>query len=227
MVRSRDRGHLEALQERFPELAGFTIHESPNNDYRFRLFCPKELWAPILGKLALDVDYDNFKDAVGAWQGKQGRAYQNAHSDVWVVMYDFQKHKHGPGIYHRLKAEHEGDVFEVADDLFPDEDADEEEAVVAFARHVPDADDDVLLVQDGDLPDPHDGPVMGVIWWLDNWTSPEEAYAAAVQAGVLPLVAHPIFGRVEWGKLDDDPDRIVPVYDFEARDVPPAEDVVG
>lgn len=226
MVRSRDRAHLEALQERFPELAPLEVIESPHNDYRFRLFVARETWAVILGKLVLDVDYDNFKNAVGAWQGKQGAPYKDALSSVWGVMYDYQRRKHGPGIYDRLKDEHEGGLFDEGNDLFTEE-VEEEEIIGCLdgmAPRVPEPDDEVLLVTDDT---DSDAPVVGVIWWPDNWTSPEEAYTAAVQSTVLPLVGRPIFTRVEWGRLEDDPDQAVPVYDFEAQDVPSADDVIG
>jgi hypothetical protein len=62
MVRGRLRSHLEALEERFPELLGKSeIQESSGTDYAFRLFVPKSTWTQVLAGLAEETDYDNFK----------------------------------------------------------------------------------------------------------------------------------------------------------------------
>ena len=173
----------------------------------------------------LDVDYDNFKNATGHWQGEQGAPYEDALSNVWAVMYDYQRRKYGPGIYDRLNAEHEGGMFEGEDEFFEDDEDEEEEEdaedIAGMARHEPEPDDEVLLVRD------ESGIPIGVIWWPEHWTSPEEAYAAAVQAGVLELVGRPAFNKEQWRDTKTHCGMRMPAFDFEAKDVPPAGDVVG
>ena len=90
MVRGRVRKHLMNLQERFPELRQFPIHESTQTDYRFRLLgVPKETFAGVLADLARDLAYDNFKEAAARAE-KTSRAYERALHDIWSVMYRLQ-----------------------------------------------------------------------------------------------------------------------------------------
>ncbi len=92
MVRARAEAHLKALIERFPaELAAVEIRIFEGTDYAFRIFLSKTIWAKIVGELALELDYDNFKDHVGEFQGPAGKGYKKALSDVWNVMYDYQE----------------------------------------------------------------------------------------------------------------------------------------
>lgn len=91
MVRARDRAHLEALQERFPDrLGGCEIREFPNADYRWRIFADKADWANALAELAAETDYGNFKGEVSRRQGP-GSDYERALHEVWAVMHDLQE----------------------------------------------------------------------------------------------------------------------------------------
>lgn len=92
MVRARVRGHLEALQRRFPDLLGqCEIRESAGTDYAFRIFVAKPVWAHVLSGLAEETDYDNFKAEVARHQGPSGDAYEHALHEVWSVMNRLQK----------------------------------------------------------------------------------------------------------------------------------------
>lgn len=91
MVRARLREHLEVLKARFPELLGdCPIVASAGTDYACRIFVDKAAWSRIVADLADDIDYGNFKSAVGRHQGADGATYTHALSDVWRVMYDVQ-----------------------------------------------------------------------------------------------------------------------------------------
>jgi hypothetical protein len=91
MVRVRLRQHLEALQQRFPELlSSYDIQEFQGTDYAYRIFLPKKVWVEVLAGLGEETDYDNFKSAVGRHQGAEGAAYEHALHDVWSVMYRLQ-----------------------------------------------------------------------------------------------------------------------------------------
>ena len=92
MVRARVRSHLEALKSRFPDpLGGCEILDSGGTDYAYRLFVAKPVWTQVVGQLAEETDYDNFKSEVARHQGNAGAAYEHALHDVWSVMNRLQK----------------------------------------------------------------------------------------------------------------------------------------
>jgi hypothetical protein len=84
------RGHLEALQRRFPDLGQSEIVESHDTDYAYRIFVDKSAWSKVLSELAEETDYDNFKAAVAHQQGNGGGAYERSLHRVWAVMYELQ-----------------------------------------------------------------------------------------------------------------------------------------
>ena len=91
MVRARVRGHLEALQKRFPGLlAQPEIREFAGTDYRFRIFMDKEVWSRVLAGLAEETNYKNFKSEVARHQGSAGAAYEDALGRIWSVMRGLQ-----------------------------------------------------------------------------------------------------------------------------------------
>lgn len=76
MVRARCIAHLNNLQKRFPALAVGNILETPNHDYRYRLVIPKASWTAIIGELAQEQEWSNFKNETAKYQGKSGRGYR-------------------------------------------------------------------------------------------------------------------------------------------------------
>ncbi|MDA3799756.1 MAG: hypothetical protein PF692_11825 [Kiritimatiellae bacterium] len=68
MIRSRKRSHLEKLKE-FYELP--EIIENTGTDYRYRIIADRDVTLAMMGKLAEDIDYSNFKNA----------AHKNCHDD--------------------------------------------------------------------------------------------------------------------------------------------------
>ena len=95
MVRARVRSHIEALQERFGELGGAELIETPHADYRFRIIVDKTAWAEAVGQMIGEQDYDNFKNAADSLQGRSGTAYVHALHRVWNVMYELQRSSTG------------------------------------------------------------------------------------------------------------------------------------
>jgi hypothetical protein len=92
IVRARLRSHLEALQQRFPDLiGGCEIREFAHSDYAYRLFVPKAVWSQLLVELTSEMDYDNFKAEVAHHQGPAGKAYERALHKVWEVMHQLQQ----------------------------------------------------------------------------------------------------------------------------------------
>jgi hypothetical protein len=91
MIRARVRGHLEALQARFPAwLESCSIQESVGTDYAFRLFVDKRVWSEVLSELAADTDYDNFKGEVARHGRSDAAAYTDSLGKVWDTMRDLQ-----------------------------------------------------------------------------------------------------------------------------------------
>ena len=89
MVRARVRKHLEALQERFPDMLGkCEVQENKGTDYAFRLFVDKAVWSQVLVGLNEELDYDNFKSEVGRFQGSG--SYEHSLHEVWSVMHRLQ-----------------------------------------------------------------------------------------------------------------------------------------
>jgi hypothetical protein len=80
-VRARVRGDLENLF-RLDCLAGYAgeVIETDNSDYRFRVYVNREDWITAAAELARQIDYSNFKSAVGR---RQGHDRANAYMDVW------------------------------------------------------------------------------------------------------------------------------------------------
>jgi hypothetical protein len=92
MVRARLRGHLEGLKSRFREdLGGAEIIETPNTDYRYRLFVDKAVWVGVLELLGEELDYDNFKSKVARNLDFVGNEYDHSLRDVWDIMSRIQK----------------------------------------------------------------------------------------------------------------------------------------
>lgn len=89
MVRARAKKHLVALRKRFnQQLADLPILETDNSEYRYRVFISKTVWSTIQSALAEEIDYDNFKSAVGK-AGSDSDYLESLHN-VWSVMYRLQ-----------------------------------------------------------------------------------------------------------------------------------------
>jgi hypothetical protein len=92
MVRARLRGHLEGLKLRFPEVLGVVeIVETPDTDYRYRLFVDKAVWARALQMLGAELDYDNFKSKVAGNLEAVGGEYGRSLHEVWDTMQRLQR----------------------------------------------------------------------------------------------------------------------------------------
>jgi hypothetical protein len=58
------------------------ILETPDADYPFRMVLARGVWASALSKMALGIDYDNFKDAVKAKDPKRADVYLTVWSNL-------------------------------------------------------------------------------------------------------------------------------------------------
>ncbi len=86
-IRSRVRSDLEALKEKYLPTLG-PIQENSQTDYRFRAKAKKEEFASALQKMALDLDYDNFKATVSRRQGVEREGFYH---EVWETLLRLQE----------------------------------------------------------------------------------------------------------------------------------------
>ncbi len=90
-IRARVRNDLDTLREKYlPDLSP-TIAKA-GTDYPWRATIAHAKFAEALGKIALDIDYGNFKDAVAKRQGKS-RAHR--YGKVWSALYDMPEEMPG------------------------------------------------------------------------------------------------------------------------------------
>jgi hypothetical protein len=79
MIRARDPGDLDRLRDSYLPGLGPNV-EVPGRDYPVRAFSTHQEFADCLSKLALEIDYTNFKDTVAA---RQGYARASVYGKVW------------------------------------------------------------------------------------------------------------------------------------------------
>jgi 8-oxo-dGTP pyrophosphatase MutT (NUDIX family) len=88
-VRARVSADLDALRDRYlPRLSPTVAHAG--TDYPYRARCAPEAWAMALARMALDIDYGNFKSEVSK---RQGHARAHAYGKVWSALADLEKHE--------------------------------------------------------------------------------------------------------------------------------------
>ena len=84
IVRMRVRGDGERLQA---ALEAGELIETPRADYRFRIRTTHTRWSDYVASAAAEIDYSNFKAAVGGRDVERAHAY----SEVWAFMRDLQE----------------------------------------------------------------------------------------------------------------------------------------
>jgi len=91
VVRARVKGHIEQvfpitkpLVNKSPKIK---VEETPNADYRFRAYLPREYVADVIHQELMDIDYPNFKDSV------EDDHLHDAYSSFWHTMFHLQKVK--------------------------------------------------------------------------------------------------------------------------------------
>ena len=85
-VRARCAHDLLRLREWCPGLGAFT--HTPNADYAYRAKVSRQEFAAALSQMAMDMDYDNFKDMVQRRGG--GEARLSVYHRIWGVLADWQ-----------------------------------------------------------------------------------------------------------------------------------------
>ena len=85
-VRARVREDLEILREKYlPALGEIT---GGGTDYAFRARVPHEEFAEAARKIALEIDYDNFKNSV---RKRQGSERAKIYGKVWSTLLELQR----------------------------------------------------------------------------------------------------------------------------------------
>lgn len=81
-IRGRNRADLERLLPLLPQ--GSEIIGDAGTDYTWRIAgITHEEWAQALARMAIDIDYSNFKDEV---KKKRGFQYAQVLAQVWTVL---------------------------------------------------------------------------------------------------------------------------------------------
>ena len=81
LIRARSRADLENLADRIG-LDESKIVVDTKADYLFRVFVPRQAWITYLTSASEDLDYPNFKSAVGATNPERAYLYH----DVWHTL---------------------------------------------------------------------------------------------------------------------------------------------
>jgi len=84
-VRFRSKAHVD----RFVNMFGGKILKLAGTDYRYRIFMNKDIFATVMLKVALDIDYTNFKDAV--WQKYHNEEEHLAMYGCWSALAQYQE----------------------------------------------------------------------------------------------------------------------------------------
>lgn len=79
LVRARRQGHIENV---FPEA---NVEHTPNADYAFRAWVPRDDVAKAVAAEVLNLDYSNFKNSIEEPQ------YHDACLDAWFAMNNYQR----------------------------------------------------------------------------------------------------------------------------------------
>lgn len=91
LIRARSRGDLENLCElgadspgdaNSGEFAADEIIELDDADYRYRLIVERSSWEQVASRLVAEIDYPNFKDAVGVEDPERAHLYM----EVWSAL---------------------------------------------------------------------------------------------------------------------------------------------
>ena len=91
-VRARDRQDLETLRAKYLPSLGEVV-EDESADYRFRAQAPREDVAKAFADAIIDIDYDNFKNAITQ---RMGWARERIYHDAWRAFLAIQERKASP-----------------------------------------------------------------------------------------------------------------------------------
>ena len=85
VVRGRVKGDIEAL---FPKAK---VRVTPARDYLYRAVVSRKVVAEVLAKKVMDIDYDNYRDAITA----KAKDRHDAYVSVWWELMNLQRDRAG------------------------------------------------------------------------------------------------------------------------------------
>lgn len=88
-IRARSKQDLLNLK---PYIKRLKIVSTPNRDYPFRVFVKKTKWAAVMGQLASEIDYTNFKDEV---KKAQGWERSSTYTSIWAAGLEIEEENEG------------------------------------------------------------------------------------------------------------------------------------
>lgn len=89
LVRTRSKVDIDKLQNLLKEKYQFDgeVIDSPKADYAYRMTVPRETFASFMASIAMQMDYDNFKNTIRRGDYKRHEAYMRC----WEAMYEWQR----------------------------------------------------------------------------------------------------------------------------------------
>lgn len=89
LVRTRSKVDIDKLQKTLKEKYQFDgkVIDSPKADYAYRMTVPRETFASFMADIAMQMDYDNFKNTIHRGDYKRHEAYFRC----WNAMYEWQR----------------------------------------------------------------------------------------------------------------------------------------
>ena len=91
MVRARAKAHLANLRKAHNDLLrSHPVKSTTDTDYPFRLILPRGVWLKLGARLAAEVSYGNFKQAVASRAQNSEHEYADLLHEVWHAGYRFQ-----------------------------------------------------------------------------------------------------------------------------------------
>jgi hypothetical protein len=84
IVRARTKEDIEALRTYLPDLQPYTDRRA---DYRWRAVVTRAEWVQAVAQMVAEIDYPNFKAAVGR---RQGSKRATTYGQVWKILLELQ-----------------------------------------------------------------------------------------------------------------------------------------
>lgn len=84
-IRARNKQDIDKLVKVYlPDAKPWRLRRS---DYEWRVRVPREEWAQAVARMAMEIDYSNFKDEV---KRRQGKRRAGIYGRVWGVLLDLE-----------------------------------------------------------------------------------------------------------------------------------------
>jgi hypothetical protein len=106
MVRARLKDDLRRAFDPLLKRLGLEVFHSPDRDYAYRCFIPRDEFAREIARRLLETDYTNFKDSVN---GENTQDLKALYNDIWFRGAQAQDNERTPGAGAVLRSLPSGD----------------------------------------------------------------------------------------------------------------------